>query len=160
MARTLLTERLQAKQEEFERYAPVFDRAVVLNAKSLIVLMTLPFALLLPLMFLGARRPFMLHVVFALHLYTFLLLLFSLALLAAKFSEWAGGGGIESPLVDNVLSITIFLACTAYLYRAIGSVYGGNKVILAVKSLSLAIAVGAIALGYRFVLFLLTLYGT
>ena len=32
-----------------EQYAPIFDRAVVLHAKSLILLMTVPFALLLPL---------------------------------------------------------------------------------------------------------------
>jgi hypothetical protein len=83
LAQSLLTKRLEASHRNLEQYAPVFDRAVVLNAKSLIFLMTLPFALLLPLAFLRERRPVMTHVAFSLHLYTFLLLLFCIALLAA-----------------------------------------------------------------------------
>lgn len=63
----------------------------MLNAKSLIVLMTMPFALLLPLILLRERRPFMVHVRFSLHLYTFLLLLFCIALLAAKSSAHRRG---------------------------------------------------------------------
>jgi Protein of unknown function (DUF3667) len=96
LARTLLARRLEKTSTPVELYAPVFDHAVVTNAKSLIVLMTLPFAALLPLVFVGRRRPFMAHVVFALHLYTFLLLLFCVALLAATFSAWIGWGGLDS----------------------------------------------------------------
>ena len=105
------------------RYAPVFDRAVVLNAKSLIVLMTIPFAALLPLVFLRERRPFMLHVIFSIHLYAFLLLLFCVALLGAKSSQWAGAGGLDAPMVDNVLSVLNLGACALYLYLALGPVY-------------------------------------
>lgn len=79
-----------------EQYAPIFNRAVILHAKSLILLMTLPFALLLPLIFLRERRPFMTHVVFSLRLYAFLFLLFCVALLVAKLSALLGFGGLES----------------------------------------------------------------
>jgi hypothetical protein len=82
-----------------EQYEPTFDRAVVLNAKSLIVLMTVPFALLLPLVCLRERRPFMTHVIFSLHLYTFLLLLFCVALLAAKLGSLLGFGGLDEPML-------------------------------------------------------------
>ena len=139
---------------------PVFDRAVALNAKSLIVLMTMPFALLLPLVFIREHRPFMAHVVFSLHLYTFLLLLFCVALLAAKSSALLGYGGLEAPIVDNVLSVVNLVACTLYLYLAVGPVYGATGAMRILQVIVLAIAVAAIVLGYRFALFLITLYAT
>lgn len=101
-----------------ELYAPVFNQAVALNAKSLIILMVLPFALLLPLVFFRNRQPFMAHVVFSLHLYAFLLLLF----------------------------------CVSLGIAAVDVLFGG--------ALALALTVSGIVLGYRFVLFLITLYGT
>jgi len=160
LARSLLAERLDATHATLESYAPVFDRAVVLNAKSLIVLMTLPFALLLPLVFVRQRRPFMVHVAFSLHLYTFLLLLFCLAMLVARLSAQLGGGGLDSPRVDTLLSVANLLACAAYLHAAIGPVYGTRGALRVLQALVLALAVGAIVLGYRFALFLITLYAT
>jgi Protein of unknown function (DUF3667) len=160
LARSLLTQRLDATHTQLERYAPVFDRAVLLNAKSLIVLMTMPFALLLPLVFLRERRPFMSHVVFSLHFYTFLLLLFCVALLAAKVGALIGLGGLDSPRVDTVLSVINLAACALYLHMAIGPVYLASGAMRVVRACLLALAVGAIVLGYRFAVFLITLYGT
>jgi Protein of unknown function (DUF3667) len=157
LARSLLDRRLEETQTRLEDYAPVFDRAVVLNAKSLIVLMTIPFALLLPVVFFRERRPFLAHVVFSLHLYTFLLLLFCIALLAAKVSVSLGFGGLEVPLVDNALSFANLAACALYLYVAIGPVYGAAGAMRALQAIVLALAVAAIVPGYRFVLFLITL---
>ena len=73
--------------------------------------MTLPFALLLPLVFLRARRPFMTHGVFSLHLYTFLLLLFCAAWFG-EVSALLGFGGLDAPMVDNALSIASLTMCT------------------------------------------------
>src|SRR3954471_24153583 len=72
LARALVGRRLDAEHMGIEQFAPAFDRAVVLNAKSLIFLMAGAFMLLLPVAFFRQRRPFMTHVTFALHLYTFL----------------------------------------------------------------------------------------
>jgi hypothetical protein len=160
LAQSQLARRLEPTQMSPEQYAPLFDRAVVINAKSLILLMTLPFALLLPLAFLRERRPFMTHVAFSLHLYTFLLLVFCVALLAAKLSAFLGFGGLDAPMVDNVLSGANLAACAAYIYLAIGPVYGATGTLRATKALLLALAVAAIVLGYRFVLFFITLYTT
>jgi hypothetical protein len=160
LARSLLTRRLETTQLRPDEYAQAFDRAVVLNAKSLIVLMTVPFALLLPLVFLRERRPLMAHLVFSLHLYTFLLLLFSVALLAAKVSALLGSGGLDAPLVDNVLSAANLAVCATYLYVAIGAVYGAAGPTRILRAIVLALAVAAIVLGYRFALFLITLYAT
>jgi hypothetical protein len=159
LAGTLVADRLAATHASLDAYAPVFDRAVVLNAKSLIVLMTIPLAVLLPLVFMGKRRPFMLHVVFSIHLYTFLLLVFCVALLAAKASEWAGIGGLETPWVDDVLSVLNLAACAAYLYLTLGPVYRSRGWVRAVQAAALTIIVALIVLSYRFALFLITLYG-
>jgi hypothetical protein len=154
---SLLAAKLAQKGMPMEQYAPLFDHAVVLHAKSLIVLMALPFALLLPLVFLGRRKPLMVHVVFSLHLYTFLLLLFSLALLAAKASALAGGGGLDAPRVDNVLTAINLVACWCYLYFALAPVYGSRGAARVLQATVLTIAVAAIVPGYRFALLLITL---
>jgi len=160
LARSTLDRRLETTHLTIEQYEPVFDRAVVLNAKSLVLLMTVPFALLLPLVFLSERRPFMTHAVFSLHLYTFLLLLFCIALVAAKLSALLGLGGLDSAIVDDVLSVANFAACALYAYLAIGPVYGAKGASRVAKALALALAVAVIVLGYRFALFFITLYGT
>jgi len=160
LARTLVANRLETRHTELARYAPEFDRAVVFNAKSLIVLMALVFALLPPLVFWRERKPFMVHMVFALHLYTFLLLLFCAALLFAATSAWLGTGGLDAPWVDNVLSGVNLAACMLYLYLAIGPVYGATGMRRTAQAVLLGLAVGAIVLGYRFVLLLITLYTT
>ena len=159
-ARALLARRLEATQGRIEDYAPHFDRTVVLYAKSLIVSMTVPFALVLPLVFLRERWPFMAHVTFSVHLYTFLLLLFCAALVMAKASAFLGFGGLATPLVDDVLTLVILVACALYPYVAIGVVYGVRAFGRVWRTAVLTIGVSAIVVGYRFVLFLLTLYTT
>lgn len=160
LARSSLSHRLQGDRMTAATYELAFDRAVVLNAKSLILVMTLAFALLLPLAFLRERRPFMTHVVFSLHLYTFLLLLFCLSLLVARLSALLGLGGLDTPLVDNLLSIANLAACGVYAFLAIGPVYGTTGLRRVALGAVLALSVAAIALGYRFALFFITLYGT
>jgi hypothetical protein len=158
LAQSFVSQRLAATNMTLEQYEPLFNRAVVLNAKSLILLMTLPFALLLPLAFLREQRPFMTHVVFSLHLYTFLLLLFCVALLLGKLSALLGFGGLDAPMVDNVLSIANLAMCALYIYLAVGPVYDATGVGRTVKAIGLALVAAAIVLGYRFALFFITLY--
>jgi hypothetical protein len=71
-----------------------------------------------------------------------------------------GGDGLNSAAMDNVLSIFNLAACAVYLYIAAGRVYGGNSIMRAIKIAILAPAVATILLGYRFVIFLITLYST
>ena len=160
LARSLLARKLEDSHASLADYAAVFDRVVVVRAKSLIILMTVPFALLLPAVFFRQRRPFMVHVVFSLHLYAFLLLLFCVALLAAKLSAALGFGGLQTPLVDTVLSLFNLAACALYVYLAIGPAYGAAGGTRVVQTVALTIAVAAIVLGYRFALLLITLSTT
>jgi hypothetical protein len=159
IAQSALAERLADTHRSLEEFAPAFDRAVALNAKSLILLMTLPFALLLPLVFLRERRPFMAHVVFSLHVYAYLLVVFCAALAAGKLCELAGFGGIEAPMVDNVISVALVLLTSVYVYLAVGPAYGTGGVRRVVQAFVLVALVAALVLGYRFALFFITLYG-
>jgi hypothetical protein len=160
LAQELVGQRLAATHTTLERFAPLFDRAVVLHAKSLVIAMAVPFALLLPLVYFSSRRPFSIHVVFALHLYAFLLLLFCVALGVAALDAASGGGGLASASIDNLLTALILVSSTAYLYLASGRVYGVTGWSRAARSLLLALAVGVIVVGYRFTIFLVTLYTT
>ena len=89
-------------------YAPIFNQAIVLNAKTLIILMVVPFALLLPLAFYGTRQPFATHVTFSLHFYAFLLLLFCVSLAVSAVDVLVGGAGLQSARLDNILSVSQF----------------------------------------------------
>jgi hypothetical protein len=160
LAQSLVSKRLASTRMSLDQYAPAFDRAVMANAKSLIVLMSLAFALILPLVFLRERRAFMVHVVFSLHLYTFLLLLFCVALLAARLSALLGLGGLERAGVDNVLSVLIFTICSIYLYISTGPVYDASGATRVMQTVALALAAVAIVVGYRFIIFAITLYST
>ena len=158
LAQQLVAKRLAATHGTLERLTPLFDQAVVLNAKSLVVLMVFPFALLLPLLFRSSRRPFAVNVVFSLHLYAFLLLLFCAALGIVAIDRWFGGAGLDAAWMDNTLTAVNLLACAAYVFVASGRVYGGGTAGRLVKALVLGGAVGAIVLGYRFAVFVITLY--
>lgn len=160
VAQRLVSHRLKTMGTTLDLYAPIFDRANVLHAKSFIILMVLPFALLLPILFYRNRQPFVAHAVFSLHFYAFLLLLFCVLLALATTDVWLGGAGLSSPRIDHALSFVNLIACAAYLYVATGAAYGARGALRVVKALTLALAVAGILLGYRFVLFLFTLYTT
>lgn len=66
----------------------------------------------------------------------------------------------ESVSLDHALSIVELLICGVYIYLAVGIVYGSRGAIQILTAAPLAVAVAAIFLGYRFALFLITLYST
>lgn len=143
-----------------EAYSPVFNQAVALNAKSLVFLMVLPFALLASLTFWRSRRPFVAHVVFSLHFYAFLLLLLCVSLAAVWVDQMWGGAGLASVAFDHALSIAELAVCAVYLYIAMETVYGAKGFLRVLQVALLVMAAAAIFLGYRFALFLITLYST
>jgi len=160
VAQDLVSRRLAKLETTLDLYAPVFDRAIVLHAKSFIIVMVLPLAILLPILFYRNRQPFVAHAVFSLHFYAFLLLLFCVLLVVVAVDALLGGAGLNSTRMDNALSLINLAACATYLYVATGTAYGASGAIRVIKALVLALAVVGILLGYRFVLFLITLYTT
>jgi len=160
VAQRLVSHRLETTGTTLDLYTPLFDQANVLHAKSFIIVMALPFALLLPVLFYRSRQPFVAYAVFSLHFYAFLLLLFCVLLAVAAVDAWRGGTGLNSTRMDNVLTFVNLAACATYLYVATGRVYGAKGALRIAKALALSLAVAGILLGYRFVLFLFTLYTT
>jgi Protein of unknown function (DUF3667) len=160
IAQRLVSHRLESRKTTLELYAPTFNQANLLHAKSFIILMVLPFALLLAILFYWNRQPFVAHVVFSLHFYAFLLLLFCVSLALAAVHTSFGGVGLNSSRVDKVLTAFNLGVCVFYLYLAAGRVYGVRGAIRALKVVVLALATAGILLSYRFVLFLITLYST
>jgi hypothetical protein len=160
LAQELVTHRVANEGTTLDAYAPVFNQAVARNAQSLVILMALGFALLLPILFRQSRKPFGVHVAFSLHFHAFLLLLLSAALLIPAADLWLGGAGLASPILDDGIAIGALLMSAAYLYVSAGKVYGGSGTTRMLKAVLLAIATGCIFLGYRFTLLLVTLYTT
>jgi hypothetical protein len=160
LAQTLVAEHLAATGTALETYAPVFDQALSLHARSLIILMALVFAVFPWLVFHRSGKPFVVHAVFSLHLYSFLLLLLCVANvipeLDARFSE----GAPWWRALDNAMAAALLLACAGYMYVASRKVYGARGVARVAQVAVLTLGVGAVVLGYRFGLFVLTLYTT
>lgn len=157
-ARQLVNRRLAAEHSTLTTFAPHFDQAAVLNAKSLIILMVLAFSMMLPVFYVSNKRPFGAHIVFSLHLYAFLLVLFSFSLVIVCVSNLLGGIGLGSPYLDDSLSLFHLASCAIYLYMATGKVYRTTKAERLLKSISLAIVVAILVLAYRFAIFLIALY--
>lgn len=158
IAQILVDRRLAAKGVTLAALAPVFDHAAILNAKALIILMALAFVPFLPAVYFGAHRRFGAHVVFALHLYAFMLLLYSASLLLAEAQLRLGGAGLMSPAVDLALTLLNLGASAVYLWFATGLLYGARGVLRAVKAAGLAFVMLMLVLGYRFAIFLVTFY--
>jgi Protein of unknown function (DUF3667) len=159
-AQALVSERLAATKSTLEVYAPIFNKAVATNAKMLIVLMTVPFTLVLVLLFFRSRRPFMTHIVFSMHFYAFLLVLFCVILAVPALDALFGGAGLKSARMDTILSVVNLIAGAVYLYFAVGTVYETRGAMRIAQVAMLTIAAAGIVVGYRFVIFLVTLHTT
>jgi len=160
LAQRMVQRHLDAAHTTLEAYAPVFDHAVVLNAKSLVVLMAGPLALLLPVVYRRSRQPFAVHVAFALHVYAFILLVLCVALALEAGHRLAGGQGLASPAVDNALTLFNLGAGAVYIHLAAAHVYGARGAGAVLQTLLLAASLLATMLAYRFAIFAITLATT
>jgi Protein of unknown function (DUF3667) len=158
-AESLVSHRLETMRTTLDLYRPVFDHAVALNARLLIIFMALSFAPVPSIVFHRSGRPLVVHALFSLHLYAFMLLLFCVATTLPPMKVLSGAG-LTSDGLDHALSIALLVACAVYLHIATRVVYGASGAIRIVKVLALTVGVAGIVLGYRFVLFLITLYST
>ena len=159
VAEVLVSHRLAARHTTLEAYAPVFDRAIAVNARALIMLMAMSFVVA-PSAVFYRMRPLVAHALFSFHFYAFLLLLLCAATAVPPVDRWLGGAGFASEGLDHAISIALLAVCGLYLYFATGEVYGANGARRVLKVVVLTVAVAALALGYRFVLLLITLYST
>lgn len=155
-----IARRVAALGTTMEAYAPVFDKGVAEHAKSLVVLMVLPFALVPALVYRRSRRPFVAHVAYSLHFHAFMLLSLCALLGVLAIEVWLGGAGLASRLFDNALALAHVIICGLYLYFASGPVYGAKGVARVMQALALTFGAVLTFLGYRFALLWITLYAT
>lgn len=159
-SKAVIDARLAEIGKTVAEYAPVFDQAVDVNAKSLIGLMVPPFALLLPLVFLRRPQPLAVNFVFSLHFHAFVLLLLCVPLGIMEVSALLGGPAEALGLADDAASVGLLVSCFVYLYIAIGRVYGVRGPARVLQAGVLAFAEAMIFLTYRFAVMLITLYTT
>ncbi|MBW0006643.1 MAG: DUF3667 domain-containing protein [Sphingomonas sp.] len=157
-AQSLVADRFGDDEQAIAAFAKSFDRAAIFNAKALIILMVLAFAPAAALLFRGAHRAAGAHIVFALHLYSFVLLVLCVALSVAEASLLLGGGGLASPVVDTWLSLANVAVCGAYIYLAIGPAYSARGLSRTVAAIVLTATLALLFVGYRFAIFVITFY--
>jgi len=156
----LVARNLESKHTTLSSYAPIFNRAVALNARSLIIFMAVFFSPAPAFVFRRSRRPLVVHVVFALHFYAFVLLLLCLATTIPAISVWFSGAGLESETMDHAIFIGLLIVSAVYLYLSASAVYRDRGAVLVLKTVVLTFAVAAVLFGYRFMLLLITLHST
>lgn len=159
-AQSMVAHRIEKKSITLEAYTPVFDQAVAVNAKSLVIAMALPFALMLIATFARSARPFATHLVFALHFYSFQLVLLCALLLTLDAGRWLSGARLPWASMDTGLFIAQLAVSAIYLYIAIGRVYHARGFWRVGKMFLLLVTVGVAVSGYRFLIFLITLCTT
>src|SRR5262245_26150063 len=157
----MATERLEKVGLTREAYEPVFDSAVDVNAKALVVLLVPPCALLAWLISLGRGRPGGVHWVFALHFLAFWLLVFSALapLLAPILGISLALAGLSESWLDPIASWLLMGLSAVWVYRAFGRVYGGGFARRLLGAAFIAFLIPVIRV-YRLAVFLFTLYTT
>jgi hypothetical protein len=161
LAQELVQSKLAATGEPLADYAARFDRAVALNAKSLVILMAVPLLALLPALFARAHRPYVFHAVFALHLYAFNLVLLSALLAVIAAGSWVGSPSVFlTEFADHVLFAIYLVGNAVYVYCATQVSYGAAGRARFWKSIALVLIAAVSVVGYRFLLFVITLFAT
>lgn len=158
LGRALVDRYLAKSGLTLDEYAAVYNRAVSVNARSMIGLMVLPFALCIPLICWRSGRPFSVHVVFSLHFYAFVLLLYCIPATLVAVEGLFGSAALVSRTADNLISVVLLGIRAVYLYLAIKPVYGSRGLLRALQTSALVVAEFGCFLMYRFVLLPITLF--
>jgi Protein of unknown function (DUF3667) len=137
-----------------------YDSATDAVAKLIVVVLIPFYALVLQALFVGTRRFFAEHLVFATHLVGFILLCipatglaltgyYRILILTTSFR----GSDSELPYV-----VSVSLLFSTYAYVAQRTVYGSGRLATAVRTALLVATIVPIIVAFKFVLFLVTLY--
>ena len=161
IARPIAERRLAATGRTIEQYTDVFNHAVGVNAKGLVVAMVPMVGLVLLASFPRARYPVTTASVLALHLLALFLLLETLImpllgvpagmLLSALSVGW---------LWDPLISAVLMAICAVWIYKASRVVYGASAKSAALKAAGIAGLLVPVIVCYRFIVFLVTLFTT
>ena len=162
-AQRLVTHHLAGTGMTDVQYAPIFEHAEALYAKSLIILMLPLFAVAAGLLFVDRRMVAAAHLVLAAHFYAFLMVALTVMFPAFALTV-AVVRHVHLPLSVNgfdwVASSTIGLICLIYLAQSVAVVYGAGPVRRWLSAGVLTVATLYILYVYRFILLLVTVWAT
>ncbi|MBV9924833.1 MAG: DUF3667 domain-containing protein [Acidobacteria bacterium] len=158
-ARRMVSEEIESRKISFDDYATRFDTTIQNQAKTLVILMVPLFAFALLALY-WRRHVFVEHLVFATHFYAaFLLLLLALHFVVGPTFRFARRYGVTwNPNYDALVTFILLAVYGGYLYVAQRRVYGEGRAPTMLKCLTLVLAVAAIAMAYRLVLFFTAFY--
>ena len=159
----LLAHRKPGVTAETSGYAAIFDALEAVHAKSLVIVMVPAFALVLGALTLDRREAFRHVFTFATHFFAFALiwlsLLFPIAAIALR-SMVAAHLTIEHHAMDMTITAIEAAGFAAYLYVALGTVFGLSRLRRSVTTVALILALYVILKAYHAVVFTVTLYST
>ncbi len=161
LAKQILDHRLAALNLTYEQYEPVFNHAVALHAKSLVILLIPLFTPLVALFFWRRRPRWVIHLTFASHFMAFNLLLMCVLQPATSLVVTGLvklGAHPTWIAVDHWITYISNAGQFAYLFLAARRVYGQRWFWTAPKAILLVIGFGYPVIAFRFILFLITLY--
>jgi hypothetical protein len=173
IAATVRTEAARRGQS-MEVFEAAYDAKSEMLAKTLVLVMVPLFALALAIVNGRRGRPAAQHLIFALHYFAWELLFVATAFLLVygRLLHWvtailaAAGGSLEgllrsvpggALLVFLLTELPTAFLLVPYLYFALRRVYGGGRVANAAKAFVLLFAEFAVLLGYRLILFRITM---
>ena len=165
--RRRVEEQLTERNATLEDYSAAFDRRSSIYARTLTPVLIPLLSVAAALILAGKRRPLASHVVFVTHflawqllfvMSAFLLLLSMFSPRIQGFFEWAASAGMPGAnlLAYIILEFGSLVLVLPYLYFAIRAVYGTGRLAGAGAALALTVLFLPAIVGYRFLLFWLT----
>lgn len=165
-ARAMVLDELRRTKEEEKVYSARFNTVGSTQAKSLVVVMVPAFALFVGLVTLGLRRrrPFVQHLVFSFHLYSWFLLflIVSAYVLYVPVTFVLARLGVEAGVYgyDAEYSIALLAVFSIYTAAAYRRAYDLPRVLSGLAGVTSVLAAGIIVQAYRALLFFVTFYST
>ncbi len=161
IGQSLAERRLATSGRTLEEYSPVFNQAVRVNAKALVILMVPAVALLALGSFPRARYPLITSAVLGLHFVALFLLVNAvmmplLGIPVGLVLSWLG----LYYLWDSLLSLVLLGTLAIWVFKAYRHVYVASRAAAAVKAAILIALFLPVLIAYRFVVFVVTLYTT
>lgn len=162
LATRLVNERIARTHEPIGEFSARFDTASAAQARSFVAVMVPALALLVGLVAFRQRRPFVQHLVFSLHAFSFLFLMAPIVItgigspITAILRAMHVTGATHGYSAELSMVVIATLAC--YLAVSLRRAYDLRRPAAIVGAIVLALGIGQILQGYREFLFFVTLW--
>jgi len=164
LASRLVADRIAAKGLALTQFVPLFNHVVDVQARSLVLVMVVLYALLVAVLQWRRKQFFGQHLVFSLHFTAFWLTAIFVVLYPgfSVLLRFALSQGVHLPSMnwDKLIFPVALLLLLIYSFLALRTVYRESFFLSFVKALVLAISFHYVLDIYRFILFLTALYSS